>query len=193
MTRLNSWKNLLATFLFCALTAIASPAQTFTDLVLFDGNNGIGPTGLIQTTDGNFYGTTYLGGTASGPKTPSSGGGTIFRMTPEGVLTTLFSFCPQPHCSDGNQVFGTLVQTANGNLYGTTLSGGNSSNKGEVFEFNPANMLTVLYSFCAQTNCTDGASPIAGLVEGGDGNLYGTTSFGGTHGWGTVFQITPAG
>jgi uncharacterized repeat protein (TIGR03803 family) len=115
--------------LLVTAAAVASHAQTFDDLVLFDGNTGIGPNALIQSTDGNFYGTTNLGGIADDPQVPSSGGGTIFRMTPEGVLTTLFSFCPQPHCSDGTQLFGSLVQTANGNLYGTTSSGPNNSTK----------------------------------------------------------------
>jgi len=147
--------------------------------------------GLMQAADGNFYGTTYSGG--------ADGGGTIFKITKAGVLTTLASF-------DGSNgqypFFGSLIQATNGNFYGTTLAGGPStecsngtplSGCGAVFEMTPSGDLTSIYTFCALENCTDGAAPYGGLVQGENGNFYGTTSQGGTNGDGTVFEITPAG
>lgn len=82
----------------------------------FHGTDGGGPTGaLIQATDGNFYGTTQAGG-------PDSGG-TVFKITPSGVLTTLYNFCSLPGCHDGSTPTGGLIQATDGNLYGTTFGG----------------------------------------------------------------------
>lgn len=81
--------------------------------------DGSAPTaGLIQATDGNFYGTTSNGGF------PQSNAGTVFQITPAGSLTTLYTFCPQPGCTDGEAPLGALVQDTNGTLYGTTAGGG---------------------------------------------------------------------
>ncbi len=79
---------------------------------------------LTQASDGNLYGTTYLGGT--------NDSGTIFKITLSGTLTTLYSFCPQPGCNDGDEPFGGLVQATNGKFYGTTWGGG-SYDFGTVF------------------------------------------------------------
>jgi YVTN family beta-propeller protein/uncharacterized repeat protein (TIGR03803 family) len=140
--------------------------------------------GLVQATNGNFYGTTPVGG--------AIGTGTIFEITSAGQLTTLYNFCSQPGCADGNYSQAPLVQATNGNFYGTTYAGG-VNGEGNVFEMTPAGQLTTLYSFCSQPKCTDGAYPIAGLVQATNGNLYGTTLYGGANGAGTVFEITPAG
>ena len=94
--------------------------------------------------------------------------------------------------ANGADPYGPVVQGTDGNLYGTTGSGG-ANNGGTVFRITPTGTLTTLYSFCAQTNCTDGAGPEAGPVLATDGNLYGTTRYGGTFGLGTVFRITTAG
>ncbi len=146
--------------------------------------------GLLQATNGNFYGTTYRGG-ASGPA--SGGYGTIFELTPAGKLTTLYSFCSQaPHCTDGQFPFAGLVQATNGSFYGTTSAGG-ANGYGTIFELTPDGNLTTLYSFCSQTHCTDGAYPYAGLVQATNGNFYGTTEVQGSHGGGTVFELTSAG
>ena len=163
-----------------------TPTGQLTTLHSFAGGPAEGAypiAGLVQV-GGNFYGTTQLGGT--------NGLGTIYEMTPAGQLTTLYSFCSQPACADGDVPYAGLIQGANGNLYGTTFLGGASGN-GTVFEITPAGQLTTLYSFCAQTNCTDGASPYAGLVQAGNGNLYGTTTDGGANSGGTIFEITPGG
>jgi uncharacterized repeat protein (TIGR03803 family) len=165
-------------------TAIVSAAQAYKTLS-FNGVDGANPEGaLIQGTDGSFYGT--------GVNAGAHGGGTAFRITPAGKLTTLYSFCSQPGCTDGRTPFAGLMQATNGNLYGVTAYGG-ANNAGTVFEISLAGNFTTLYSFCNQTNCTDGGEPYARLAEGANGNLYGTTSYGGTSNNGTVFEITPAG
>jgi uncharacterized repeat protein (TIGR03803 family) len=140
--------------------------------------------GLVQATNGNFYGTTYGGG--------ANGEGTVFEITPAGELTTLYSVCSQTNCTDGSHPFAAPVQATKGTFWGTT-SGGGANNGGTVFEITSAGELATLYSFCAQANCADGERPQAGLVEGSNGNFYGTTFFGGTNPDGTVFEITLSG
>jgi uncharacterized repeat protein (TIGR03803 family) len=133
--------------------------------------------GLVQGSNGNFYGTTEYGG--------ASGNGTVFQMTSAGVLTTLVSFSG----TNGSYPVAPLVQGSDGNFYGTTAYGGTNGNNGTVFQMTPAGTLTTLVSF----NSTNGSYPAAGLVQGSDGNFYGTTLAGGASGIGTVFQMTPAG
>jgi uncharacterized repeat protein (TIGR03803 family) len=141
--------------------------------------------GLVQATGGNFYGTTSYGGANT---TDCNGGcGTVFKISPSGTLTTLYSFCSQSGCTDGNTPNG-LVQATNGNLYGTTNSGG-ALNLGTVFRITPSGTLTTLHHF----KRTDGANPAAALVQAADGNFYGTTSLGGAKFEGTVFEVTPSG
>ncbi len=166
-----------------------TPAGTLTTLYTFcsqtNCTDGAEPfAGLVQATNGNFYGTTSVGG--------AIGAGTVFEITSAGQLTTLYSFCSQAGCADGNYSQAPLVQASNGNLYGTTAAGG-AGGVGTVFDITPAGQLTTLYSFCSQTSCTDGAYPYAGLVQATNGNLYGTTLEGGANGAGTVFEITLAG
>jgi uncharacterized repeat protein (TIGR03803 family) len=141
---------------------------------------------LVQAGSGDFYGTTEYGGAHTY--------GTVFRITTTGALTTLYSFCAQafPRCTDGAIPHGALIEGVDGDFYGTTTAGG-AANYGTVFRINASGALTTLYSFCAATNCTDGAQPTDALVQGRDGNFYGTTAVGGANGDGTVFKITPAG
>ena len=181
-------------FVFCAAKAIASPAQIFTTLHSFcaqnDCTDGAVPfAGLVQASDGNLYGTTFGGG--------ANDGGTVFKITPDGTLSTLYSFCSQQNCTDGGGPFAGLIQASDGNLYGTT-GGGGTFGYGTVFKITPSGILTTLYSFCSQANCADGASPRAGVIQASDGNFYGTTVEGGailncSHDCGTVFRITPSG
>jgi len=136
--------------------------------------------GLVQATNGYFYGTTALGG--------ANGGGTIFEITPKGKLTTLYSFTGG---TDGYYPL-WLVQGTNGDFYGTTNFGGGDG-YGTVFKITAAGTLTTLHSF----DGSDGSYP-NWLVQATNGNFYGTTSNGGvndtcTGGCGTVFKITPAG
>ena len=154
-------------------------AGTMTSLYSFsDGSDGAGPTaGVIQASDGNLYGTTYYGSAYHW--------GTIFKITTDGALTTLYSF----NGSDGSSPGGSLIQASDGNLYGTTILGG-AGNIGTVFRITTDGTLTSLYSF---SGGNDGAYPYAGLIQASDGNLYGTTYKGGAGNRGTVFQITPSG
>jgi uncharacterized repeat protein (TIGR03803 family) len=149
--------------------------------------DGAFPHQLVATSDGNFYGTTRAGG--------ANGWGTVFKITPTGTLTTLYNFCSQAGCTDGAYSQEGLIQATDGNLYGTTDSGG-ASGYGNVFQITPAGKLTSLYSFCSQSGCPDGKLP-NGLVQGTDGNLYGTTPYGGLdascslgQGCGTVFSLS---
>jgi uncharacterized repeat protein (TIGR03803 family) len=204
LDKMNWGKKAYALFALCAITAAALPAQTFTTLHSFAGGPADGAVpyaGLVQATNGYLYGTT-VGGGANGSG-GVNGGGTIFKITPSGTLTTFYSFCAQSGCTDGAYPQAGIIQTTNGNLYGTTAGGG-ATDEGTAFKIAANGTLTTLYSFCSQggTLCTDGAYPIGGLVQGADGNLYGTTPVGGRNGGcyidggngcGTVFKITPAG
>ncbi len=184
---LDGLQAVCVAFLFCLATAIASPAQTFTTLINFDGTNGEGPvSSLVQGFNGNLYGTTYEGG--------ANDYGTVFEITPAGTLTTIHTFCTQANCSDGNRPQGGLVSDTNGNLYGTTSAGGGPNYFGTAFRITPKGTLTTLHTFCTtQSFCVDGGCPYAGLVQGTDGNFYGTTSGCGYPELSTVYKITPGG
>ena len=185
-----SLKFAVALILVLTAISIASSAQTFTTFLNFDQTNGANPYGtLIQGTDGNFYGTSQFGGTI--------GYGNVFKITPEGVATSIYSFCRKQDCPDGYEPIAGLVQGANGNLYGTT-----PGTVGTIFSLNSENALTTLYRFCSRPDCADGYDASSSLVLGADGNLYGTTSAGGKvsipcreqyGSCGTVFKITPGG
>lgn len=188
---------------FCVAAAVASPAQTFTTVRIFDGTDGYRAGSLVQGTNGNFYGTTQWGGPGFSKQDKLLGYGTIFAIAPNGKFTTLYNFCTESLCADGQTPNSGLILAANGNFYGTTFAGGTSTNlpsSGTVFEITPAGQLTTLYSFCQHLSgpaCTDGSYPSAGLVQGPNGNFYGTTQSGGTGstsgGGGTIFEITSAG
>ena len=145
--------------------------------------------GLVQAPDGFLYGTTLRGG--------ANDKGTVFRISTSGGD---FSIIHQFNGQNGENPEGALVVGADGNFYGTTLQGGDSG-RGTVFKITPSGTLTTLYSFPAlgafnskgQAVNTTGANPRAGLLLAADGNFYGTAYQGGTTGFGTVFRITPAG
>jgi uncharacterized repeat protein (TIGR03803 family) len=158
-----------------------TPAGALTTLHSFDDTDGNSPVaGLIQGANGDFYGTTFQGG--------ANHVGTVFSITAAGSLTTLHSF----DGTDGSHPQAGLIQGTTGKFYGTT-SGGGANGMGTVFSITAAGSLVTLYNFCSQANCADGAGPVAGLVQGTDGKLYGTTNTGGAHADGTVFSITTAG
>ena len=259
---MNSISRTMALVVVIALvSAVISiqPAQAaiFTTLYSFCSQpgctDGDGPEGgLVQATDGNFYGTTYEGGVNS------YGLGTVYRITPGGTLTTLYSFCSVSsggYCTDGDEPFGSLTQATDGDLYGTshggihgdgtvfkiTLSGtlttlhaftdkedspvgglvqatdgnfygtgngiansneaceagGQSGRCGSILRISPTGSVGMLYKFCSEINsagyCADGFGPNPGLIQGIDGNFYGTTQWGGANNQGTVFTITPHG
>ena len=178
----------------CGTIFRITPSGTLTTLVQFNGANGdvsVGP--LLQGRDGNFYGTTTGGG--------SNFYGTVFKLTPSGKFTTLASFNVY-NCSP----MGTLAQDAQGNIYGAS-AGNYGPNEdysqpetgGSVFKVSPTGVVTTLYSFSIfASGFQYGNHPQGGVTMGNDGNLYGTTPYGGTGGNGkypdgTLFKITPAG
>ncbi len=141
--------------------------------------------GLVQDTDGNFYGTTF------GDDNPTCGGpgcGTVFKITPGGTLTTLHSFCALSSCLDGANPTAALVQGTDGKLYGTTSAFGKDL-EGTVFKITTSGTFTTLHTFDGK----DGNSPYGGVIQGIDGNFYGTTGYGGKFGNGTVFKMTSTG
>jgi uncharacterized repeat protein (TIGR03803 family) len=210
-----------------------SPSGTLTTLWNFcehtncpDGDQPMA--GLTLVIGGDLYGTTFGGG--------AHNSGTVFKITPTGELTTIYSFCSLPGCADGLNPNGTpLIQGTDGNLYGAagtttvtffrltpagklttlytapgyvryptgmvqasdgnfylTVSGGNGPD-GDIIKITPAGEGTILYSFCSLTNCLDGANPGGPLVQGANGDLYGTTAGGGEYGNGTFFELTLGG
>ncbi|MGA2190601.1 MAG: choice-of-anchor tandem repeat GloVer-containing protein, partial [Steroidobacteraceae bacterium] len=154
--------------------------------------DGSTPTGVIQGSDGNFYGTTLFGGT--GTAGCGSGCGIIFKVTPAGKLTTLHNFCVDSGCPDGSGLpFGNLVEATDGNFYGVTSSGGKYG-QGTIFKITSAGTFTSLYSFCPEQGpCPDGEHPYGGLIQGSNGDLYGITGEGGAIGYGEVFSIPTSG
>ena len=142
----------------------------------------------MQGSDGNFYGTTFGGG-ANG--NCAGGCGTVFKITPIGALTTLYSFCSQPNCADGDEPLTTLVQGTDGNFYGETQLGGAycpPNGCGTVFKITSSGTLTTLHSFNGADGCCIPDNP---LLQATDGNFYGTSASGGANG--TVFEMTPSG
>jgi uncharacterized repeat protein (TIGR03803 family) len=158
-----------------------APNGTWTILHSFqgyptDGNSPVGA--LVIDSSGNLYGATYDGG--------QHGYGTIFKLASNGAVTILHSF-GYSGVRAVNPGGGLLRDNA-GNLYGTTYQGG-SVNRGTVFKLTPKGVLSILYSF--GTTSTDATLPDAGLVMDSAGNLYGTTTYGGSSGFGTIFKIAP--
>jgi uncharacterized repeat protein (TIGR03803 family) len=137
-----------------------------------------GPSGLLRDSQGNFYGTAGGGPTNNG---------TVYELTAAGEEKVLYSFTGFP---DGYTPEGPLVMDTLGNLYGTTFKGGPKF-AGTVFQVTPAGVETILHAF--EANSTDGQYPYAGLAMDSQGNLYGTTGYGGATGFGTVFEITAEG
>jgi uncharacterized repeat protein (TIGR03803 family) len=184
--------TLVTLYNFCSLPGCA------------DGSNP--SAGLVLGTNGNFYGTTPGGGANA---CFSANCGTVFKITPAGVLTTLYTFSGgQSNPSPGYGPSTGLTLGADGNFYGTTAYGGNDLCGagqplycGTVFKITPQGALTNLYNFCSQANCAYGFTP-SGLVQGSDGNFYGTTVYGGGNNFcqptddytcGTIFKIAPEG
>ena len=175
-------RNLLAIVAaIITIGCITVSAQPLTTLHSFNGGDGRSPEAtLVQGSDGNFYGTTALGG--------AHAKGTVFKIDTTGSLTTLHSFSGSP--GDGAVPVAGLVQGSDGNFYGTTASGG-AFFQGTVFRMTPSGAITVLHSF--NSFSSEGAVPVAGLVQASDGNFYGTTAVGGQHFQGTIFKIDATG
>ncbi len=174
-----------------------TPDGAMTDLYNFcqqpncsDGAYPLG--GLVQGSDGNFYGTTSGLSGPLGSSIPNVGG-SVFKITPGGAFTTLHTFCSQNGCTDGVFPTAGVIQGTDGAFYGTTQGGG-AYGAGSIFKITSGGTLTTLYSFCAQGGffCPDGVWPLSGVIQGSDGNLYGTTNNGGVNNGGTVFKLTIA-
>ena len=160
----------------CGVVFKLDPTGNYTVLYTFTGPDGKGPTGdLVRDSDGNLYGTTFGGG--------PSGTGVVFKLDTMCNETVLYPFTGG---ADGGQPYAGLVRDEEGNLYGTASSGG-TSNAGAVFKVDPTGRESVLYNF---TGGADGAGPLGRLVRDSQGNLYGTTQFGGdSNSWGVVFKV----
>jgi uncharacterized repeat protein (TIGR03803 family) len=170
----------------CGTAFRITPDGAESVLYFFTGmNDGGSPNGLIQGGDGNFYGSAAFGGVSSG-LCGRSGCGVVFRLTPAGEETVLYSFTGGT--SDG-AVAASLIQGSDGNFYGVTAYGG-TANGGTVFKVTPSGTETVLHAF---TGGSDGAAPQTPLLQGDDGNFYGTTPLGGSSSAGILFKVTPAG
>jgi uncharacterized repeat protein (TIGR03803 family) len=150
------------------------------------------PSFLIQGSDGNFYGTTFVSseGNQSQPN-----GGTVFSVTPSGQFSLLHTFLPgvKDNYPNGNNP-GPITEGSDGNFYGVTSNGGVPGH-GVLYRVSRKSGFKVIHQFCSARNCTDGDNA-EGLVAGIDGNLYGLTIVGGTGncqgGCGTIFRVVPA-
>jgi uncharacterized repeat protein (TIGR03803 family) len=177
MSKLNWWK---ATCILCAVStvvAINSSAQVVKTLANFDSSTGTpyGWMALVQGIDGNLYGTTYLGGAFNN--------GSVFKVTPTGVLSTLYSFCTQgtpPNCLDGEAPWGGLVQAGDGNLYGTNTFGG-PYGLGVVFKITAEGAESTV-------SAMEDAQPAGALIQAANGSLYGTTGHELGY-FGTIFDV----
>ncbi|HSU53775.1 MAG TPA: choice-of-anchor tandem repeat GloVer-containing protein, partial [Candidatus Dormibacteraeota bacterium] len=194
------WCAAIVLFLVTSWTQAESISLSV--LAYFNGTNGATPwAGLIEGRDGQLYGTTYSGGASTNVDQDAVGFGTVFKVSPSGGLTCLASF----YGTNGSHPRTGLVQARDGNFYGTTICGGSltqsvyfgSAGYGTVFKVTAQGTLSSLVSF----GITNGACPFAGLVEGPDGALYGTTRWGGANpensgtvpGYGTIFRVTTNG
>jgi len=146
---------------------------------------------VTMDASGSLFGTTTMGG--------ANTEGVIYKLVPKGAnsqLTVLYNFCSQANCADGRKpgdgTKGPLAIDASGNLFGTTRYGGDNgvSGDGIAYKLNGTTQ-TVLYTFCAEVNCTDGSSPSSGLISDGSNNLIGTTDSGGAYAGGTIYELTP--
>lgn len=166
-----------------------TPAGKWTLLHGFtDGTDGDLPeTGVIRDASGNLFGTTYFGGSASG---------CVFKLAPDGTVSVLHSF---EGFGDGKNPAAGLIMDSSGNLYGTTQYGGEDINCNEnqgcgtVFRVAPDGTTTILYSFLGEQGPNDGNEPMGDVVMDASGNLYGTTSMGGTGNGGSVFKLAANG
>ena len=142
--------------------------------------DGAAPTGIVQASDGNFYGTTVAGGAHEQ--------GTLFRISPTGELKVVHAFCSSASCADGGGPTFPPIQGTDGNFYGATYSGG-SEGGGVVYQMTPSGTFTVLHDFCGQNDhgCETGSDPNT-VVQDANGNLFGTT----VYALSCIFEITPA-
>src|SRR5580700_8487891 len=171
----------------CGTVFQITPGGKLTTVFFFDGTNGSAPqAGLVQAANGDFYGSTFAGGTGNFEGLCPNNCGTIFTVTANGTFTMLHAF----ENTDGSLPYAGLVQGYYGDFYGVTEEGGTYS-YGTVFKITPSGTLTTLHSF---SGGLDGDTPTSTLIQATDGNLYGTASYDGLYpNFGTVFKITTSG
>ncbi len=160
------------------------------------GKRGSNIAGLVQGSDGNFYGMKNVGGSFSDGDSGALGTalGTVFKMTPSGAVTTLVEFAGKGFSNLGRYPLGALVQGSDGNYYGTTYYGGppdeSGGTYGTVFKLTPTGEYTTLVEFAGGSK---GVGPGGAMIQGTDGYLYGTTIYGGSNGEGTIFRMSLSG
>jgi uncharacterized repeat protein (TIGR03803 family) len=173
----------------CGTVFSITTSGVLTTLNTFDGTDGNQPyAGLVQATNGDFYGTALEGGSNTNTSCADFSCGTVFKITPSGALTALYDFCSLSNCADGDNPYAGLVQATDGHLYGTTYGGGANGNEGTLFTITPSGELTTLYSFAYPGTY----EPFAPLIQDTNGILYGTTLYGASTGYGngTVFSLS---
>ena len=155
-----------------------TPKGVVTILYRFDGTHGRQPGwgGLVQGSDGTFYGTTIEGG--------RNGDGVAYKLTPQGAITVLHNFADPNYANDGSAPEAGLVQATDGNFYGVTNAGGTTGN-GVIFQITPAGVYSILYNF----DGTHGATPWATPMQHTDGKIYGLTAYGGIDSQGVVYSL----
>jgi uncharacterized repeat protein (TIGR03803 family) len=163
--KLSSGGKFTVLYTFCTVTACL---------------DGAGPTQLVLASDGSFYGATTVGGEFFG--------GTIFKISPTGQFTLLHTFCALENCADGWRPYFPPIQGNDGNFYGTTPIGGNPGS-GVFYELTASGTYKVLYNFCQDQTCSDGSVPNT-ITEDANGNFFGSSSSGGSKGYGDIFEIT---
>lgn len=181
----------------CAFVQLlpAAEAAKFQEKVLWSfgsGTDGHYPSASLINVKGMLYGTTSAGGAGIGCS--PYGCGTVFAVDPKtSVETVVYSFCSRRNCADGEAPYSNLIDVKS-TLYGTTFEGGSGFDApqfGAAFALNPnTGTERVIHSFCSQQDCTDGANPVAGLINV-NGIFYGTTETGGTSFYGTAFALDP--
>jgi uncharacterized repeat protein (TIGR03803 family) len=166
----------------CGTFFKVTPKGIVTTLHNFDGTHGQEPArGIIQGSDGNFYGTTAGGGI--------NGGGVAFKLTPQGAITVLHNFPDPDYPNDGRDVYAGLVQATDGNFYGVTFYGG-SAGDGIVFKMSPGGAYSILYNFDGYNfDGTHGANPISTPIQHTNGKIFGLTNKGGTYNKGVVYSL----
>ncbi len=187
----------------CGAIFTLTPAGTQTVLYAFTYdsttgtavNGGWPSAGLVQGPDGYFYGVASAFGDKTALCNTTGGCGTIFKVSSTGKFKLLYTFrglTADCKLMDGGQPRGRLLLARDGYFYGTTNQGGCGSG-GTVFRISSTGAYTQLHVFQGNNNMSDGANPVAGLIQATDGYLFGTTSFGGQFGYGTVFRMSTSG
>lgn len=178
--------KIIVCLMICFITFLSwgEPKTKLTTLFSFDGTNGSWPfSGLILGKDGFFYGTTSSGGIGLN-QAPDHGNGTIYKMSSDGKLTTIFFF----DGTNGAYLPAGLIQGSDGNFYGTTFRGG-KNNRGTIFRISPSGGFTSLFSF----DGLSGYNPNASLLQAKNGDFLGSCVRGGLYGQGTIFRISSKG